>query len=200
MNIYARYFDQDILVHSYDELMQFLSSIPEIPINQRMEEDVRAYVESDMPYPKRYKIRPRVYFILIKTSAETMEEFKAHRKNTGASYPSAQQKFVPKENGIVNKKEIRTSQLAEERYGWYLGTIVFKRVLQISGTTKFRYQDTTFQAYIKAHSGNECYERIIAHLKKRPEIDLRSQFPSAKGNNFTFEYVGSTLPTEEGEE
>lgn len=200
MNIYARYFDQDILVHSYDELMQFLSSIPEIPINQRMEEDVRAYVESDMPYPKRYKIRPRVYFILIKTSAETMEEFKAHRKNTGSSYPSAQQKFVPKENGIVNKKEIRTSQLAEERYGWYLGTIVFKRVLQISGTTKFRYQDTTFQAYVKAHSGNECYERIIAHLKKRPEIDLRSQFPSAKGNNFTFEYVGSTLPTEEGEE
>lgn len=200
MNIYARYFDQDILVHSYDELMQFLSSIPEIPINQRMEEDVRAYVESDMPYPKRYKIRPRVYFILIKTSAETMEEFKAHRKNTGSSYSSAQPKFVPKENGIVNKKEIRTSQLAEERHGWYLGTIVFKRVLQISGTTKFRYQDTTFQAYVKAHSGNECYERIIAHLKKRPEIDPRSQFPSAKGNNFTFEYVGTTLPTEESEE
>ena len=67
MNIYARYFDQDTLVHSFDELMQFLSSIQEIPINQRLEEDVRAYVESDMPYPKRYKIRPRVYFILIKT-------------------------------------------------------------------------------------------------------------------------------------
>ena len=76
MNIYARYFDQDVLVHSFDELMEFLSEIPEIPINQRLIDDVRAYVQSDMPYPKRYKIRPRVYFILIKTTAETMEEFK----------------------------------------------------------------------------------------------------------------------------
>lgn len=203
MNIYARYFDQDILVHSYDELMQFLSSIPEIPINQRMEDDVRAYVESDMPYPKRYKIRPRVYFILIKTSAETMEEFKAHRKNTGATYPTATTtpKYTPKENNaIVNKKEIRSTQLAQERYGWYLGTIIFKRVLPISGTTKFRYQDTTFQAYVKANSGNECYKRIIEHLKRRSEIDLRSQFPSAKGSNFSFEYVGTTLPTEESKE
>ena len=75
MNIYARYFDQEVLVHNYDELMGFLASIPEIPINARLEEDVRSYVESDMPYPKRYKIRPRVYFILIKTAAESMEEF-----------------------------------------------------------------------------------------------------------------------------
>ena len=85
MNIYARYFDQDVLVHSFDELMEFLSEIPEIPINQRLIDDVRAYVQSDMPYPKRYKIRPRVYFILIKTTAETMEEFKAHRKDSETS-------------------------------------------------------------------------------------------------------------------
>lgn len=31
MNIYARYFNQDVLVRSYDELMDFLTSIPEIP-------------------------------------------------------------------------------------------------------------------------------------------------------------------------
>ena len=61
MNIYARYFNQEALVHDYDELMGFLSSIPEIMVTQRMEEDVKAYVDSDMPYPKRYKIRPRVY-------------------------------------------------------------------------------------------------------------------------------------------
>lgn len=203
MNIYARYFDQDTLVRNYDELMNFLSSIPEIPINQRLEDDVRAYVESDMPYPKRYKIRPRVYFILIKTSAETMEEFKAHRKgnnNTQERENIANERptFV-KDNGIINKKEIKVAQLAQERSGWYLGTITFKRVLPINGTTKFRYQDTTFQAYVKANSGNECYERIIEHLKKRTEIDVRSQFPSAKGSNFTFEFVGNELPTEQVE-
>ena len=43
MNIYARYFDQEVLVHNYDELMGFLASIPEIPINARLEEDVRSY-------------------------------------------------------------------------------------------------------------------------------------------------------------
>ena len=100
---------------------------------------------------------------------------------------------------IVNKKEIRAAQLAEIHSGWYLGTVVFKRVIQIAGTTKFRYQDTTFQAYVRANSGMECYNRIIEHLKNRPEIDLRSQFPSARGNNFTYEFVGNELPTE-GEE
>ena len=49
MNIYARYFNQDILVHSFDELMDFLSSIQEIPITQRLVDEVRAYVQSDMP-------------------------------------------------------------------------------------------------------------------------------------------------------
>ena len=60
MNIYARYFNQDILVHSFDELMDFLSSIQEIPITQRLVDKERAYVQSDMPYNRRYKIKPRV--------------------------------------------------------------------------------------------------------------------------------------------
>ena len=196
MNIYVRYFNQDALVYSYDELMDFLSSIHEIPITPRLEEDVRAYVESDMPYPKRYKIRPRVYFIMIKTTAQNMEEFKAHRKESDNNIETVQAPNVVQVDPLVNKKEFKIAQLAEERYGWYLGTIVFKRVILIAGTTKFRYQDTTFQAYVKANSGNECYNRIIEHLKSRPEIDLRSQFPSARGSNFTFEYVGAELPTE----
>ena len=46
MNIYARYFDQDTLVYSFDELMDFLSSIPDIRITPELVEDVRNYVES----------------------------------------------------------------------------------------------------------------------------------------------------------
>ncbi len=192
MNIYARYFDQDVLVYSFDELMNFLSSIPEIPINQHLIDDIRSYVESDMPYPKRYKIRPRVYFILIKTTAESMDEFKSHRKDSAAQLPSEMGGGVPET--MMNKKEIKAAQLAEINMGWYVGTIVFKRVIQIAGTAKFRYQDTTFQAYVRAESGMECYNRIIDHLKNRPEVDLRSQFPSARGTNFTFEYLGVELP------
>lgn len=199
MNIYARYFDQDTLAHNFDELMDFLSSIPEIPITQRLVDDVRAYLESDMPYPKRYKTRSRVYFILIKTTAETMEEFKAHKKDVQVPAHYNMQNPMAAPETMLSKKEQKTVRLAEERAGWYLGTIVFKRVILIAGTTKFRYQDTTFQAYVRANSGNECYARIVEHLKNRSEVDLRSQFPSARGGNFTFEYVGLELPTE-GEE
>lgn len=193
MNIYARYFNQDVLVTNFDDLMSFLSSIPEIPITSRLEDDVRAYVESDMPYPKRYKIRPRVYFILIKTTATTMEEFKAHRKDAGSPEAQAEEMAGPVEP-LVNRKEIKAAQLAEVREGWYLCTMVFKRVIQIAGTSKFRYQDTKFVVYVYALSGMECYNRILAHLKGRTEIDLRSQFPSARGVNFTFEYVGKDIP------
>ena len=196
MNIYARYFNQEALLHNYDELMGFLSSIPEIPITQRMEEDVKEYLDSDMPYPKRYKIRPRVYFILIKTNADTMDEFKANHKEEGELSQSGPTKPEMLAEPVYNKKDIKMVQLAEQRTGWYLGTIVFTRVIQISGTTKFRYQDTTFQAYVRATSGQECYNRIIEHLKNRSEVDLRSQFPSARGSNFTFEFVGNELPTE----
>ncbi len=191
MNIYARYFDQDVLVHNFDELVNFLSSIPDIPINQRLIDDIRAYVESDMPYPKRYKIRPRVYFILIKTTAASMDEFKSHRKEGGVPMGDVP---MGHSDAMLNKKEIKAAQLAELHPGWYLGSIVFKRVIQIASTSKFRYQDTTFQAYVRAESGIDCYNRIIEHLKSRSEVDLRSQFPSARGANFTFTYVGDTLP------
>ena len=159
-------------------------------------EDVKEYLDSDMPYPKRYKIRPRVYFILIKTNADTMDEFKANHKEEGELSQSGPTKPEMLAEPVYNKKDIKMVQLAEQHTGWYLGTIVFKRVIQISGTTKFRYQDTTFQAYVRATSGQECYNRIIEHLKNRSEVDLRSQFPSARGSNFTFEFVGNELPTE----
>lgn len=184
MNIYARYFDRDILVYSIEELIDFLSSIPDIHVTEELIADIRNYVESEMPYPKRYKVRPRVYFILIKTSADSMEAFKANRKQTS----------IPVSEGeTLNKRETKVAQLLEEREGWYQGTIVFKRVIQIPGTTKFQYQDTTFSAQVKTRSGQECYNRIIEHLKNRQDVDLRSQFPSAKGQNYHCVYLGKEL-------
>ncbi len=180
MNIYARYFDQDTVVHSFDELIDFLSSIPDIHLTNELIADMNAYVKGDMPYPKRYKIRPRVYFILIKTSASTLAEFKAHRK------PAA---TPPVRSESYTKKEMKMAQLAEERVGWYKGHIVFKRVIQIPNTTKFQYQDTPFTAYVKARSGQDCYNKIVNHLKNRRDVDLRSQFPSSKGQSFQFEYL-----------
>ena len=70
----------------------------------------------------------------------------------------------------------------------------FKRVIAIPGTNKFQYKDTYFTARVKAHSPIDCYNRIIEHLRDRQDVDPRSQFPSAKGKNFKFQYLGMTLP------
>ena len=83
-----------------------------------------------------------------------------------------------------------------DRPGWYEGEILFKRVVPIPGTNKFQYQDTRFKARCKAHNMQECYDRIVEHLRSRQDVDARSQFPSIKGKNFTCSYLGM-VPEEE---
>ncbi len=60
MNLYIRYFDYETLVSNVDEAVDFLAAIPEIGMNDDLEADIRAYAASDIFYPTRYKIRPRV--------------------------------------------------------------------------------------------------------------------------------------------
>jgi len=180
MNLYLRYFDKETLVNNVDDAIFFLSSIQEIGMNPDLEADVRSYVASDVYFPKRYKIRPRVYFIIIKTEAATMLDFKqkkALRSSGNAAHNDARD--------ISSSSMLR---LGEERPGWYEGTLDFKRVVMIPGTGKHEYRDTHFVANCKAHSGLDCYNRIVEHLRGR--VDGRSQFPSAKGKNFKFKYLG----------
>ena len=79
-------------------------------------------------------------------------------------------------------------RLEEEHFGWSEGVLDFKRVLLVPGTSKFQYRDTHFVARLKAASGLDCYNRIVDHLSQR--VDPRSQFPSVKGKNFRFTYLG----------
>ncbi len=178
MNLYLRYFDSETLVKSVDEAIDFLAGISEIGMNPVLEADIRDYAASDVYYPKRYKIRPRVYFIIIKTEASTMQDFK--EKKALRSGPDAQAKERVA-SPVVQKLNI-------EQEGWYEGTIDFKRVLMVPGTGKFQYRDAHFVAQVKAMSGLDCYNRIVDHLRQR--VDERSQFPSAKGKNFSFRYLG----------
>ena len=64
MNLYLRYFDKETLVNNVDDAIEFLRSIPEIALDEELEADIREYAESDVFYPKRYKVRQRVYFII----------------------------------------------------------------------------------------------------------------------------------------
>lgn len=176
MNLYIRYFDREILVKNADEAIAFLSEIDEIGMNPMLERDVREYVSSDVYYPKRYKIRPRVYFIIIKTEAASMQDFK-EKKAVHSTDGQNDHSLSPQIN-----------RLSEERFGWYEGVLDFKRVLQVPGTGKFQYRDTHFVARCKATSGQDCYNRIVDHLSQR--VDARSQFPSVKGKNFKFTFLG----------
>jgi len=178
MNLYLRYFDSETLVQTVDEAIDFLKGIDEVGMNPVLEADIRDYAASDVFYPKRYKVRPRVYFIIIKTEAATMEDFKEKR----ALRPSGEN------HGKDRAGASAVLKLTEEREGWYEGIIDFKRVLMVPGTGKFQYRDTRFVAQVKAMSGLDCYNRIVDHLRQR--VDDRSQFPSAKGKNFKFVYLG----------
>ena len=177
MNLYLRYFDRETLVSTVDEAIEFLAEIDQIGMNPMLESDIRDYVASDVFYPKRYKIRPRVYFIIIKTEAQTMQDFKEKK----AVHSNPLEERERPQSPVLQK-------LNEENFGWYEGTMDFKRVLLVPGTGKFQYRDTHFVARLKANSGIDCYNRIVEHLRER--VDERSQFPSAKGKNFKFRFLG----------
>lgn len=177
MNLYLRYFDQETLVTNVDDAIDFLSSIPDVGMNPELEADIREYAASDVCFPKRYKVRPRIYFIIIKTTAATMQDFKDKKAvRNGASADNHEN---------VNSTVVK---LTQEQPGWYEGTLDFKRVVQVPATGKFEYRDTHFVADVKAMSALDCYNRIVDHLRQR--VDSRSQFPSAKGKNFTYQYLG----------
>lgn len=116
-----------------------------------------------------------------------MEEFKANNKKNTTATDSTNEAAAPHKND-------KQAELAEEKKGWYEGSIMFKRVIPIQGTGKFQYRDTLFVARCKANSAIHCYERIVQHLRNRQDVDLRSQFPSAKGKNFSYKYLGEQLP------
>lgn len=179
MNLYLRYFNDEVLVENADQAIDFLSQIPDVTLDDALCKDLIRYAESSNPYPKRFKISSKVYFIVIKTTAKTMEEFKAYQSEAATT-------DAPVETG----KEMRTRTQATEQPGWYQANIKFKRVLPVAGTNKFQYEDTEFEVKLKAHSVQDCYNRVVDHLRTRSDVDARSQFPSIRGRNFKAEFLG----------
>ena len=188
MNFYLRYFNDETLVSTADEAINFLYSLREIDLTPQMEQDVRQYLSSDVRYPKRYKVRAHAYFIIIKTDARNMEEFKSHRNAKDETAPAADD--VPAEAPAreASLKQQLLLGLRHHRPGWYEGDMMFKRVTQDPRTGKYIYRDTRFVAQVKADSGMDCYQRMVDHLQQR--VDQRSQFPSVKGKNFQFTFLG----------
>ena len=175
MNLYLRYFDNETLVYTVDEALDFLSSLSEIEVTRELAADLREYAASNVLFPKRYKVRSRVYFIVIKTEAHTMQDFK-------------DKKAVRNKSAMVAEaKASEQKRLSEQLTGWYEGTLDFKRVI-INHLGKCEYRDTTFTVQCIVDSQLDCYNRIVEHLSSR--VDRRSQFPAAKGKNFRCKFLG----------
>ncbi len=173
MNYYIRYFDNETLVYDIEDVLMFLEDIPEIDLTPAMKSEIREYAASDNGFPKRVKVRPRVYFIIIKTEAANMQDFKDKK----ALRPVSAADTKAREAMVLNAT----------REGWYEGVMDFKRVV-INHLGKCEYRDTTFKARVKAKSAMDCYNKITDHLSHR--VDPRSQFPSCKGKNFRYEFLG----------
>ena len=179
MNLYLRFFNDEVLVENVDQAIDFLSRLPDVKIDEAICSDLRRYAESSNPYPKRFKISSKVYFIVIKNTAKTMEEFKAYQSEAGTSEAPAE-----------SEKEVQAQAQAAQQPGWYQAYIKFKRVQPVAGTNKFQYGDTEFEVKLKAHSVQDCYNRVIDHLHTRADVDVRSQFPSVRSRNFKADFLG----------
>ena len=213
-NLYIRYFDDERVVTSVEDALAFIGTFQDFVVTPEFEAEFRAYAEGDMPYPKRVKVRARMYFIVIKTTAETLEGFKENGQRQGSTGESTdlRQDLKPGSDGAdgsdgsdgsegseKEEKVLTASQrqkaaerqyLTEDRPGWYLATMNFKRLFVLPETGKSVYEDASFTAKLKAHCVQECYDRMMEYLEHREDIDPRSQFPGVKNKNFEYKFLG----------
>lgn len=176
MNLYIRYFDEEALVFSVDEALDFLSSLEDVEVTGEIVSELEKFMSSTAMYPKHIKVRARSFFIAIKTTANTMEEFKAKGAGQIKVEKAAQKEAL--------------AQYSKPQPGWYSASIVFKRVVSLPETQKSHYVDTQFACKVKAESAQKCYEKVLNHLRSRQDIDPRSQFPSIKSANFEWSFLG----------
>ena len=190
MNLYVRYFDHEHLAKSVDDALEFLSSIPEIKLESNAASRITTFLNSSNLYPFRLKVSYSNYVLFLKTEAENLEQFKEEEA-------LRKEQKIDRVSTMAERKKSIIDALNEENIGWWEAGLTFKRVLIIPETGKCKYVDTPFRARLKAVSAIDAYNRIVDHLKSRPEVDPRSQFPSAKSEKFEYQFIGEDESTEE---
>ena len=182
MNLYVRYFDHECLAKTVEEALAFLEDIDEIKLDSNTAGRIYTFLNSSNLYPFRLKVSYSNYVLFLKTEAETIEQFKeeeAMRKEQKAERLTT----------IAERKKSVLEALNEEHAGWWEACLVFKRVLTMPETGKCKYIDTPFRVRLRAGSAMDAYNRIVDHLKSRPDVDPRSQFPAAKSKNFEYKFL-----------
>ena len=119
MNLYLRFFDEEVLVETVDQAIEFLSKLPDVQLSDSVCSELVNYVESKNPFPKRFKINSKTYFIVIKTTANTMEEFKAYAAEAAGE---AEENAASAEKALSGK-ELLNRTFSADQPGLYHATM-----------------------------------------------------------------------------
>ncbi len=168
MNYYARYFDSESVLNTPNELVNFIASIPQITMTDELSAAILKFCEDKTSFPRHFRLPNKHTFIVIKTNASSLDEF----KTVGA-------------NGGVQNTEAKNSAMDELRPGKYRVSMTFRRAVVTPESRKCLFVDELFEVEMLAQSQRQCYEVVLEHLKNHPDLDARSQFPSIRSDNFT---------------
>lgn len=171
MNYYARYFESEGVFSSPQELVGFLSGIPQIEMTDELSGAILQFCADKTSFPRHFRLPNKSTFIVIKTNALTLDEFKTRGANGGV---------VPGE-----QKEQKQGAADEIRPGMYSVQIHFRRAIVNPETRKCSFVDEDFEVEMLAQSQRQCFEVVVEHLKNHPDVDPRSQYPSIRSSNFT---------------
>lgn len=177
MNYYARYFDSEGVLPSPQDLVDFIGSIPQITMTEELSDAILKFCSDKTSFPRHFRLPNKNTFIVIKTNAATLDEFKTRGANGGA---------MPVEENNVPKQ----TAADEIRPGKYDVKMTFRRAVVNPETRKCFFVEETFGVEMLAQSQRQCFDVVIDYLKNHPDVDSRSQYPSIRSSNFQATLVG----------
>lgn len=175
MNYYARYFDSEGVFPTPQALVSFIASIPQILMTEELSEAILKFCADKTSFPRHFRLPNKSTFIVIKTNAVTLEEFKTRGANGGVI--------------AVENKELKQAPVDEIRPGRYEVQMVFRRAIVNPETRKCSFVEETFEVEMLAQSQRQCFEVVMEHLKNHPDVDSRSQYPSIRSANFSAKLI-----------
>ena len=78
MKYYVRYFDDETMVDNLKEAMDFLSGLDGVEMDEACVEQLTSYFTTDQKGSKKIFMPNHRSFLIIKTTVNTMDEFKAY--------------------------------------------------------------------------------------------------------------------------
>jgi tetratricopeptide (TPR) repeat protein len=160
-------------------LAQFQSSLPVAAVvtnnPEELSDAVLKFCTDKTSFPRHFRLPNKNTFIVIKTTATSLEEFKTRGANGG--------------NTTTEPKEAKTTAADEIHPGLYDVNMTFRRAVVNPETRKCCFVEETFEAEMLAQSQRQCFEVVIEHLKNHPDVDSRSQYPSIRSSNFKAELI-----------